>query len=140
MGATRTVVTAIRSARILGEADVPPMLQPLWTEIRARAEALGAAHAAELRAGEIQLVRYPEGGFFLTHYDAGGEKREWRKISVIVYLNDDFGGGATRFPAFGVEVRPRVGHALTFLPYYAHDGEVVTGGEKYILLFWLGRD
>jgi predicted 2-oxoglutarate/Fe(II)-dependent dioxygenase YbiX len=129
----------VRAAGILDEAAWPSELESIRTNLRAAAERLDAARAGGLHAGEIQLVRYPPGGFFMLHRDASEDPKEWRKLSVVVYLNDDFDGGATRFPALELEVPPRPGYALTFPPHYVHEGAPVTRGETFIFTFWLGR-
>lgn len=129
----------VRAASILDETAWPRELERIRTNVRAAAERLDAARVGGLRAGEIQLVRYPPGGFFMLHRDASEDPKEWRKLSVVVYLNDDFGGGATRFPALELDVLPRTGYALTFPPHHVHEGAPVERGVKYILSFWLGR-
>ena len=138
-GEASRVLSAVRCASILDEADWPPELAPLAATIRTRTEALGAARARELRAGPLQLVRYERGGFFMLHCDASDDPQEWRKLSAVLYLNDGFGGGETRFPGRSEDVRARAGHALLFAPSLAHEGAPVTKGEKYIISFWLGR-
>ena len=64
----------------------------------------------------------------------------------MIYLNDDFEGGATRFfkedqphycPGDPDKViysfRPTVGDALVFNSCITHDGAKLSQGEKYIL-------
>jgi hypothetical protein len=49
----------------------------------------------------------------------------------MVYLNDDFTGGETRFTQ-GV-VKPAKGMALVFVHQLFHQGDVVTSGRKYVV-------
>lgn len=83
-----------------------------------------------------QLVRYGPGGHYQLHSDAGGDKQN-RYFSVICYLNDDFDGGKTSFPAFNYSATPRRGQALVFPSKYLHRAEPVTRGEKLVLVSWL---
>jgi len=136
---TPVVDPAVRLASVLHERDLAPELGDVLDDVRARAVQLERARGRGLEAGEIQLVRYRAGGFFYTHQDAIDSPTEWRKLSFVVYLNDDFAGGATGFPSFAVNVQPRTGYALVFAPHCVHYAGTVAAGEKYILAFWLGR-
>jgi hypothetical protein len=137
-GSAPVVNAAVRAASLLRESDLPGEIASVCAEIRERALASDGARARGLEAGEIQLVRYRPGGFFFTHQDGIDAPSEWRKRSFVLYLNDDFTGGETSFPALGAVVRPRTGYALTFPPYFAHGAEPVIAGEKYVFTFWLG--
>ena len=74
---------------------------------------------------DVQVVRYGAGGRYDPHYDStlcGDDvgvacKKHQRVATLLVYLNDDFEGGATRFPNAVPErkVRPVKGKALFFL-------------------------
>lgn len=65
------------------------------------------------------LVHYPQGGHFDLHTDLisntslKGETTT-RVATLIVYLNDNFDGGYTVFPALRVLVKPMTGKALFF--------------------------
>jgi prolyl 4-hydroxylase len=137
-GSEPVVNAAVRAASLLRERELPAEIASVCTDVRRRALAHGDARARGLEAGEIQLVRYRPGGFFTTHQDGIDAPSEWRKRSVVLYLNDDFTGGETSFPALGAVVRPRTGHALTFPPFFAHRADPVVAGEKYVFTFWLG--
>jgi predicted 2-oxoglutarate/Fe(II)-dependent dioxygenase YbiX len=137
-GSEPVVNAAVRAASLLRESDLPAEIARVCAEVRERAALHGDARARGLEAGEIQLVRYRPGGFFYAHQDGMDAPSEWRKRSFVLYLNDDFTGGETSFPALDAVVRPRTGHALTFPPYFAHRAEPVIAGEKYVFTFWLG--
>ena len=76
-------------------------------------------------------------------YDMYGDR--WSKLTFILYLNEDFEGGATTFftpsSQFGsldtTGVRPRMGSVLCF-PHgdtagsLVHEGSAVSSGTKYI--------
>lgn len=103
---------------------------------------------------DISVIHYPEGGEFLPHVDflepdsAGprvfGSEGD-RIATVVVYLNQVEAGGATCFPALGLEISPQTGSALYFTyqqpdgrPDAAslHAGRPVLSGEKWIATFW----
>ena len=83
-----------------------------------------------------QLVRYAPGGHYIPHSDVGRLTMN-RYYTVLCYLNDDFEGGNTQFPALDYAVRPQSGKAILFPSRYLHGGEPVTRGEKYILVSWI---
>lgn len=104
---------------------------------------------------ELQGHRYDAGDFFRPHFDAfepgtrefdgHAGARGQRTWTVLVFLNDSFSGGDTRFPELGLSVRPRVGKALVWnnLDEYGqparallHEGCPVLQGRKYVLTKW----
>ena len=58
-------------------------------------------------------------------------------LTFMIYLNEDFEGGATTFPLFNLSVKPEIGKAILFPSSYIHSAEVITRGEKYVLVSWL---
>ena len=83
-----------------------------------------------------QLVRYSPGGHYIVHSDVG-QRTMNRYYSLVCYLNDDFEGGSTRFPALDYAVKPQCGKAILFPSRYLHGGEPVISGQKYILISWI---
>jgi prolyl 4-hydroxylase len=101
----------------------------------------------------IQVTHYGEGQQFDAHYDSlrhGGMDRGEsgdRLCTVILYLNDDFEGGATRFPRVHRRVRAERGKAVLFgnltpdrryterLSW--HCGETISRGEKWLSNQWI---
>ena len=51
----------------------------------------------------------------------------------MIYLNDGFGGGATKFLDYEIDVVPKTCMALLFQHRILHEGAVVTSGTKYVL-------
>ena len=105
---------------------------------------------------DLQVLQYPEGGFFKPHYDCcdggpdeckrmnaqGGPRRQ----TIIIYLNDDFQGGETFFPNINVTIVPQKGKAVVFwstdsdnnvIRESFHGGNPVKGGEKWICNKWV---
>ena len=127
-----------RTARLIGEGEAgSASLNDALRSVRQIIEAVPIVRSSGLTLSPIQFVRYPPGGFYRTHRDGFVGHSEWRKLSFVVYLNDNFEGGRTMFPELGVCIDPQKGHAVVFPPHYAHSAEAVAGGEKFILSFWL---
>lgn len=103
----------------------------------------------------IQAQRYEVGQQFKPHYDAFQPDsnsyqrfaglRGNRTWTFMVYLNDDLEGGATRFTALDIGIRPKLGMALFWdnllesgapNPATLHAGEPVTRGYKAIITQW----
>jgi len=105
---------------------------------------------------ELQVVKYPIGGYFKPHYDAcegdnlyctrmNGENGQ-RLFTVLFYLNDDFDGGETVFPLINKIVKPKKGKAVIFknvdkngfiIKQALHGGEPIKTGEKWIANKWI---
>jgi prolyl 4-hydroxylase len=87
----------------------------------------------------FRFYRYRPGQKFAAHRDGSFERNadECSWMTLMVYLNDGYGGGRTRFdlPGFPepVLVEPRRGMALVFMHDKVHEGEEVTSGAKYVL-------
>ena len=83
------------------------------------------------------LMRYSPGNYFNWHTDLTGGFATQRTATMIMYLNDDFEGGATCFQHLGLKIQPKRGSALVY--YYTptqplvHCGEAVVSGTKFIL-------
>lgn len=106
---------------------------------------------------DIQVVRYGVKGKYDPHFDATecGEDigvacaPNQRVATVLIYLNDNFEGGHTRFPKLGLDVVPKKGKAIFFWVsdasgesshVYAetlHGGDPVDSGEKFIATQWI---
>jgi prolyl 4-hydroxylase len=101
---------------------------------------------------DVVITHYLPGAEFVAHVDYFeglgttqlGEDGQ-RVATVIFYLNRVEAGGATAFPALGLEVRPQRGSALYFGyrmadgsldPASVHAGLPVVVGEKWIATLW----
>ena len=61
-------------------------------------------------------------------------------LSAIVYLNEEFEGGLTRF-ADGAEVKPETGKAVLFRGKdFWHEVTDVAGGARYTVSLWWSND
>jgi hypothetical protein len=79
--------------------------------------------------------RYSVGHRFAPHFDGAfaRNERECSELTLLLYLNDGFPGGATAFCDWDVHVVPRRGQALLFQHAIRHEGCPVDGGRKYVL-------
>ena len=87
----------------------------------------------------IQVLEYVKNQKYTWHIDASPQpnsKEYHRKISVIIYLSDDFEGGTTKF--VHQECKPPIGHALIFPSNWCfpHTGTTVTSGRKRVAVTW----
>ncbi len=104
----------------------------------------------------VQVLHYEVGQAFATHFDhldvtvpgyaADVELRGQRIATFLLYLNDDFEGGETHFPAIGLTHRGQRGDAMYFAnvdlakrpdPLTLHAGLPPTSGEKWLLSQWM---
>ncbi len=81
----------------------------------------------------FRFYRYSPGQRFSWHADApfARENGELSLLTFMIYLNDGYGGGTTRFDSVAIE--GRVGMALVFEHGLIHEGSEVTHGVKYVL-------
>lgn len=71
-----------------------------------------------------------------THVDVNNKSSAKRFLSIICYLNDDFGGGETSFPHFNTKTKVETGTVLLFPCSwsYLHKGNPISSGNsKYVL-------
>ncbi len=103
-----------------------------------------------------QVLHYAVGQRFKQHYDfldpANPAYREslnqfgQRIATFLIYLNGDYEGGETAFPAIGLSYRAEEGDALFFAnvtrdgapdPKTLHAGMPPTSGEKWVFSQWI---
>ena len=110
---------------------------------------LAAASGTDVRAGEpLWVLHYAPSQQYRQHSDAlpGVPASQQRVLTFLVYLNDDYEGGETIFPAAGVQFRGRTGDGLLFRnaaadgtpdPQAVHAGLPVTSGVKHLASRWI---
>lgn len=87
----------------------------------------------------FRFYRYDPGQKFAPHLDGSfrRDNGEESQLTFMIYLNDDFTGGETRFYVrngmLRVEVQPERGMALVFVHRQLHEGAPVIAGRKYVL-------
>ncbi|ATY32450.1 2OG-Fe(II) oxygenase [Sphingomonas psychrotolerans] len=115
--------------------------------IRALNLRIAAISGTRVEQGEpLTVLRYSPGQEYRRHLDTIAGARNQRIRTVLVYLNQGFGGGETQFPMLGLDVRPRGGDAIVFdtiLPDGSpdtrtlHAGAPVTAGAKWLATRWI---
>jgi len=105
----------------------------------------------------IQIASYEAGGMFNPHYDACVyEDKEYcdkinkgagqRKLTLLIYLNDDYEGGETEFTTLNLKIKPEKGKGVLFASTdenqviykeSMHKGNEVLSGEKWIATKWV---
>lgn len=103
-----------------------------------------------LDSEEPQLLCYEPGGHYKSHNDGEGlwtnpdKTQVWKKtidrdLSIVLFLNDDFEGGAFTFPDLRVTIRPEPGLLVCFPSsrWYTHKVEPVISGNRYALVTWM---
>ncbi len=84
----------------------------------------------------LRFYRYEPGQRFAPHFDGRFDRndQERSEFSFLIYLNEDFEGGETRFfDPEPISVTPRTGLALVFHHPQLHEGAVLRRGVKYVL-------
>lgn len=120
--------------------DVSPAIQALNRR-------MAVATGTETAQGEpLHVLRYRPGQEYKSHVDTLAGDPNQRIVTVLIYLNDDFQGGETRFDRTGLLFRGAVGDALIFRNVDAagrpdlltqHSGLPVEAGEKLIASRWI---
>jgi prolyl 4-hydroxylase len=111
-------------------------------------------------AENLQVVKYGKGGFYREHHDSVYEDDESNKqflslgghriLTMLIYLNDDFDGGATRFVNIKKDIKPPKHGSILFYPLdkqfkrchpkALHAGLPLESGEKIIANVWLRQE
>jgi len=92
------------------------------------------------------VLRYEQGGQYQAHADSDfyePGKDQWSKcmdrdVSLLIYLNENFTGGALHFLNFDFTHSPKTGD-LIFFPSdhrYMHEAQEVHSGVRYAISSW----
>jgi hypothetical protein len=131
--------------------DAPELAAGLWPRLRHLVDAHHEGLPVRAVNTRFRVYRYEPGQRFAPHVDVrtavpAGETR----YSLMIYLSDEFGDGATRFfeekdrnarrgrgrarkfdNRVRFAVRPPIGDAVVFDHLLLHEGAEVTAGVKY---------
>lgn len=107
---------------------------------------------------QLQVVRYKPGTYYREHHDSCCDDQDscvefaaktgQRIRTILLYLNDEFTGGATNFPALNKQLKAPPRGAVVFYPMSnsgplachpkaLHAGMPVESGTKYICNIWI---
>ena len=80
----------------------------------------------------FRVYRYDKAQRFKRHIDGQVQDNgRASRLSFLIYLNDNFTGGATRFD--NITIQPAPGMVLMFEHGIKHEGLMVSSGTKYVL-------
>jgi len=93
-----------------------------------------ANNIKDLKSEKYHIVRYTEGQFFAEHTDATSEYP--RRVSALVYLNDDYEGGTITFTNIGKSFKPETNTVMIFpsSKEFSHSADPVINGTKYVIV------
>jgi predicted 2-oxoglutarate/Fe(II)-dependent dioxygenase YbiX len=109
------------------------LAQNLWDKLAPFCPAqLDEAQALGLNE-RFRFYRYEEGQRFKRHIDGRFQRndQEESRITFMIYLNDDFLGGETKFDDLSVQAK--TGTALCFIHEQKHEGMPILSHVKYVL-------
>lgn len=83
----------------------------------------------------FRFYRYKDGQQFKPHVDGSFKRddKEMSKITLMIYLNEDFEGGSTTLIIENEEIQPKTGMLFLFEHKILHSGNPVTQGVKYVM-------
>jgi hypothetical protein len=109
------------------------LAEQVWNRVKAFVPGMLLGRQARGLNERFRFYRYAAGQKFSWHAD-GPFQRENGELSLLtfmIYLNDTYKGGATRFESLAVEGQR--GMALVFEHGLIHEGGEVSKGLKYVL-------
>jgi len=113
--------------------DDPQLAGAFWARIAEFSPRVIAGRQARGLNERFRFYRYAPGQKFVWHAD-GSFRRDNGELSLLtfmIYLNEGYRGGATRFEE--LEVVGKLGMALVFEHTLFHEGSEVLEGVKYVL-------
>jgi len=88
----------------------------------------------------FEMMRYSVGQTFGEHIDIIQGHPEWgtRRLSVVMYLNDNYTGGELEFPRQGIKIKPSAKSMVIFPSefMYPHLSRKIETGTKYAVVTW----
>lgn len=82
----------------------------------------------------FRFYKYSPGQKFNMHKDGRQSISGHETLfTLLVYLNEGYEGGETKFRQDGIEIKAKTGSALIFEHHLWHQGCQLTSGNKYVL-------
>ena len=102
---------------------------------------LVGGHATTSHREGIQILEYTKEQQYNWHFDTCTNRDSYyyhRQISIVLYLKDDFVGGATKFAMSSKKFRPKAGRGLFFPSNwcFTHCSTPVESGKKRVAVTW----
>lgn len=115
--------------------DDPPLAQALWAALRARLPELPREDTPVDINPRLRFYATVAGGGYPAHTDGAWivDGRTRSRLTLLVYLTDDFEGGQTWFMDDTRRIQPEAGAALVFPHGRWHAGGPVIRGRKVVL-------
>lgn len=93
------------------------------------------------KSNQCDFLRYDENGHYVSHIDTFIDPAlyECRKLTILLFLNDDFEGGKLYLQLGDKKIYPpqSVGTVLIFPSFLLHGVEPVTSGIRRSVVTWL---
>jgi len=131
------------SSKDIRDASTNKLTEDFTNTLNEKVEPLVTEYAHKngifnLKNEGYHIVRYTEGQFFAEHTDATPEYP--RRVSAIIYLNDNYEGGTITFTHSNQSFKPETNTIMIFPSSkdFAHSADPVISGTKYAIIgFWL---
>ena len=93
-------------------------------------------------SNQVEFLKYDKDGHFNSHIDTflgDIDCKHTRKLSVLLFLNDDFEGGKFFFPGSEGPIYPKqnAGDVVVFPSFARHGVERVTSGIRRTIITWM---
>lgn len=113
--------------------DDPELASQLWAKVKAEIPRVRGGRQAIGLNERFRFYRYRPGQKFDWHADGPFARAngELSLLTFMIYLNEGYGGGTTRFESH--DVQGQRGSALVFDHGLIHQGSEVVSGVKYVL-------
>lgn len=113
--------------------DDPELAGELWARVAPHTPPLWVGRQVRGLNERFRFYRYTPGQRFTWHVDGAYERDNGEKsfLTLLIYLNEGYEGGATKFHHLAVD--GRTGMALVFDHVLPHEGAELTRGVKYVL-------
>lgn len=145
------IASKMNANRVTEHVDVTPVYEEVWELVVRAYQVTGDYFDRGIEWIEPPgILRYPPGGTYRSHADDSAwdtVSRQWvrtidRDFSLLIYLNDDFEGGAIYFNNFDLRIQPKAGMLVAFPSdyRYLHTAEKVISGERYAIVSWSAAD
>jgi predicted 2-oxoglutarate/Fe(II)-dependent dioxygenase YbiX len=92
---------------------------------------------------KFQTTKYEINGHYDWHKDSSDDNYEYRFLSIIIQLNDDYTGGELQYKNLDnqtIEFTKGLGNLFIFSSNILHKVSHILEGERYSLVSWLNKE